>query len=116
MLNLTYNETGEDIGVLSLMGELVIANADEIKNGLLLALGDTKQLKLNISDVTEVDLSCIQILCAAHRFATKLKGHLSFAVEPPEVFKDVVRATGVARHKGCVHDVNNSCLWLRDWA
>ncbi|MBF0539778.1 MAG: STAS domain-containing protein [Nitrospirae bacterium] len=116
MVDITYNENEDGSGVLSLTGELVLANVDDIKNALLSAIGSTNNLRLNIIDVIDIDLSCIQLLCAAHRFAIRQKKQLSFDLQPHELLREAVRVTGVARHKGCILDVNDSCLWLRDWS
>ncbi|MBF0608980.1 MAG: STAS domain-containing protein [Candidatus Magnetobacterium sp. LHC-1] len=99
MLYISYNENEDGSGVLSLTGELIIANAEDVKGALLSALSSARCLQLDVSRVTEVDLSYIQLLCSAHRFAGKRQGQLSFTPQPSELFKEIVRASGVVRHK-----------------
>ena len=101
-----------EVGVLSLDGELTLQRADELRAALMSSLSSADHLVLNVESVTGIDLSCLQLLCAAHRSSEKLNKRLTITGERPDVFRRVVEDAGYLRHVGCVIDQGKSCLWL----
>ncbi len=100
--------------ILNLEGELTIINASELKNILLDAIDKSKDIELNLDKVTNVDLSCLQLFCSAHRTSLKLDIHLSINSNHPDVFNNAVRDAAFPLNKGCKLDCNNSCLWIEE--
>ena len=98
--------------VLNLKGELTIVNSSELRDILRDALSTSKNVELNLENITDVDLSFLQLLCSAHR--TSLKSEKSFSIHGsyPEVLSEAARDAGFPLPKGCKLDCNNSCLWL----
>lgn len=59
--------------VVSLEGEIRVARAEEIKQELKKAITSHPQVLLNVSRVTDIDLSFLHLLYAAKRFARQKK-------------------------------------------
>jgi len=101
-----------DRGTITLDGDLTLPHTEELRGLFLKALVNADDVSLRFADVHEVDLSCLQVLCSAHRSAVRLRKQLRFDGEPPEALKSAVLAAGFSRLKGCKLDCGESCLWL----
>ena len=110
-MSTTFTKTG-DSGVLTLEGELTLPYAEELKKALLRAILDTDDVSIAFGNVQDVDLSCLQLLCSAHRSAVRLKKRVSFASGLPPAVKEAAETAGYARLKGCKLDLDKSCLWM----
>lgn len=99
-------------GRLFLKGALTIEHAGELRQMLIDAFKKTDSVKLNLEDVTEVDLSCLQLLCSAHRTSLDLNKQLLLDGGQPESFQQAIRDAGFTRPVGCRRDPHQSCLWI----
>lgn len=99
------------VGVMTIGGELTIRHADELRAALMRSLDAVDHLILNLDRVTEFDLSCLQLLCSAHRTSTKMKKQLTINANQSDALRKVIEAAGFLRHIGCALDCNKSCLW-----
>ncbi len=113
-MNLTFEdlESGKR-GHLTVDGELTVSRAEELRMFLIKALIDADQVNLDFGPVTETDLSCLQLLCSAHRSAARMNKKFSISAAWPDPFNNAVHDAGYARLKGCRFDVDNSCLWIK---
>jgi anti-anti-sigma factor len=109
-MNCTVTYQGER-EVLVIAGELNIEHAQALKETLLQSLAGTGPLLLNLENVTAIDLSCLQLLCAAHRSWLAANRELAIA-SCSGVFSQTARDAGYSREMGCSIDANRSCLWL----
>jgi len=109
-MNCTVTYQG-DREVLVIAGELNIEHAQALKETLLQSLGGTGPLLLNLENVTAIDLSCLQLLCAAHRSWLTANRKLAIA-SCSGVFSQTARDAGYSREMGCSIDADRSCLWL----
>jgi ABC-type transporter Mla MlaB component len=100
-------------GNIILDGNLTVGQAEGLRILLIKALIDAEQVRVDFGTVTDVDLSCIQLLCSAHRSATRMKRSVSLSGDWPEPFKKIVEEAGYSRLSGCRLDADNSCLWVR---
>jgi anti-anti-sigma regulatory factor len=105
-------ENKSDVGVLVLDGELTVQRADELRAALMNSLSCAGHLVLSFENVTGIDLSCLQLLCAAHRTSAKLNKRLTITGRTPEVFKRAVEDAGYVRHAACIVDEGKGCLWM----
>jgi anti-anti-sigma factor len=55
--------------VIRLEGEVTIATAPELKSLLTEALGSAKELRIDLERANEMDITALQLLCAAEREA-----------------------------------------------
>jgi len=101
----------KNAGEITLSGDLTISQALEIHSLLREALESSDDVRITLQDVTAMDLSCLQLLCSAHRTAALEKKRLGFASPPPSVFRETVAAAGLKRHSGCTFSPNTGCLY-----
>jgi len=96
---------------VEVQGKCTIEDAGRIRTLLMERLAEADGLILNLSDVSEVDLSFLQLLCAAHKSASNsgkpfgLEGALS----EPLILK--AREAGFACRGECGPHLNGDCLW-----
>ncbi len=107
---ITLKRSGEE-AILTLSGDVTLENADEMRSALIKALIDNGSVSLAFDSLTRVDLSCLQLLCSAHRSAARMNKRLAFSGTWPELFKQCVEDAGYARYSGCHRDMDHSCLW-----
>jgi anti-anti-sigma regulatory factor len=96
---------------LRLEGSLTIERAAELKQILLDAMRGGEDLKIELEDVADCDLTCLQLLCSAHRTSIKMKKQLMLADNKSELFKQATQDAGFVRTLGCPGDPNKTCLW-----
>ena len=97
-------------GTLTLDGELTIQCAGELKDSLVKSQESVESLLLNLEGVAGTDISCLQVLCSAHRASVKSNKQLGFTGSIPASFKQTVRDAGYAKEVCCT-DGCGSCLW-----
>ncbi len=107
-----FEASGSDKWLLVFEGEKTILQADELRKILIKALIDANHVEMDFEKATAVDLSCLQLLCSAHRSAVRLNKRLMFAGGRPEVLKQAMEAAGYSRVIGCQLDCEKSCLWV----
>ena len=94
-------------------GDLSIQQAAEFKDTLIKALASSDHIILKLSECTGIDLSCIQLICAAHRTALNMNKVIELGDTLPDIVAKVVESAGYFRDKGCSLNVNHTCLWTR---
>jgi anti-anti-sigma regulatory factor len=99
---------------LRLTGDLTISRADEMKSALLESLKGAERIEIDLSSVEDADLSCLQLLCSAHRTSKHLGKFFRLCDNAADAFKQAVRSAGYARSSGCVLDADNQCLWKEE--
>jgi anti-anti-sigma regulatory factor len=107
----------EDSGkrrVLTLSGELTIQYAEPIRSKLLESMPGIEQLIVRVEGATDVDLTCLQLLCATHKTAIRRQIYLNLEKEQSQVFKQAATDAGFLRRTGCAFDTKHECLWLED--
>ncbi|MBF0507253.1 MAG: STAS domain-containing protein [Nitrospirae bacterium] len=104
-------EYSGDSGILTLDGDLTIERADELKKALIDGLAETDRLIVDLENVGEADLTCLQLLCSAHRMSVRLNKRLMLSEKRSEAFRNLCKTAGFQRHTGCVLDTQGSCLW-----
>ena len=110
MLNFNIKQNGNS-AVLTLSGELTVDHADELKIALLNMIGLSDQVIVNLENIDKADITCLQLLCSAHKTCSLLKKNMHLVDKQPEVFKQTFEGTGLPRHIGCSLDTQKSCLW-----
>ena len=99
-------------GVVTVDGDVTLRQAEEFRRVLIKALVDADEVALDMEKVEKVDLSCLQLLCSAHRSAARFKKKFAFTGCPSEALRDAVEASGFSRVTGCKLDCDKSCLWM----
>ena len=99
-------------GELTLGGSLTIENALVIKEKLIAALMKEDALKVCIEADAAVDVSFLQLLCSAHRTASKLGKSFTLGPAAPGNFLTAAESAGYSRKRGCARDREETCLWI----
>lgn len=92
-------------------GDLTVRRIAELKEQVQQALVTATQVSIAIAPESECDMTTLQLLCAAHRTASRQAKTLQLSGEVPEQFKMIVNLAGFSRHVGCVRDPSGCCLW-----
>ena len=98
-------------GQLTLGGSLTIENASVIRNKLIEALMKEDALKVSVDADAAVDVSFLQLLCSAHRTASRLGKSITLARDASGNFFAAVESAGYFRSSGCARDREKTCLW-----
>lgn len=107
-------EGPDETGKLMLQGELTIQHVASLKEVLLAALHKVKDLSIALEGVTDIDLSCLQVLCSAHRTAIAAQKSISVTGTWPEGFRSVVGRAGYSGGRGCGFSASAPCLWRQE--
>ena len=106
-------DDSQKAGALTVDVPLTIQRAAEFKDTLMKALSSVDRLEVSLDTVTEVDLACLQLLCAAHRFCIRTNKTLIIFHEHAEALHKALRDAGFKRRKGCKNAGGNcECLWI----
>ena len=104
-----------ETNVLKLKGSWTIERASELKQVLLEMLNSCDRMSIDLEELTDLDLSTMQLFCSAHR--TSLRDGKHFALQEPksQSVKRMAREAGFSRTLGCHKDPYKKCLWIGDW-
>ena len=97
---------------LKLLGQVTVTQAAGFREALLEALGAAGELVVDLSGVTEIDLTGLQLLCAAHQSAQAAGKQFSVNDGGNRAYLDTVANAGFQRHVGCARDHSGTCIWL----
>ena len=111
MAEFTLEQTG-GTGVLHLKGALTIQQAGDLKDALLRVLSGAEQVSLRLEQVTEVDISGLQLLCSAFRTALTRKKKLLISGPVPESITKTAADSGFSCRSGCAADSKIRCPWI----
>lgn len=96
---------------LKLTGELTLLQAAELRDALQNELAAGEEVEVVFSKVESVDLSLLQVLCAAHRSARKAGKLLSLPGNLPTSLVKLIDEGGFHGHIGCALDGRVACVW-----
>ena len=98
--------------LLHLEGKLTVNRAAELREILHEALGRDRVVAIDLAKVESMDLSCLQLLCAAHRTAVR-DGKSLTVIEPRKTVlgREGLQA-GFVFQKSCRYNQAQDCLWL----
>lgn len=110
-LKISTTETGKE-GFLSLEGELTMPHACDIRKVILEAIDKVDSLRLDIHSTRSVDVSFLQLLCAAHRECFFSGKQISLDGGAGTAMESLLEMAGYARRHGCPDvQAKKSCLW-----
>jgi len=102
-------EDSDNKRTLNLYDELTIQNADEFRTILKESLEAADILIINTEYITEIDLSCLQLLCAAHKSAMHEGKTVTLDYSRSKIVTDTLLQSGYVRHAACAG--NEKCFW-----
>ena len=110
MIDMKIKKNGK-IGEISISGDMVIQHVTELKNYLLDEFKNYGRLKVDIENVSSIDLSHLQLLCSTHKFALKQNKHFELGDKIQDSCKDKFRLSGMFNHLGCDFNENSNCIF-----
>jgi anti-anti-sigma regulatory factor len=102
------------VRIIRFAGDLTVSRAHEMKSALLESLKGAERIEVDLALIEEADLSCLQLLCSAHRTSKHLGKVFGFRDNATASFKQAVRSAGYTRSSGCVLDTDNQCIWKEE--
>jgi len=97
--------------ILALSGDLTVLHAHEIKREITDALKISDGLILDLTDSNDIDITFLQILCAAHKTAVNVGKNMEINKDSYGLIKKVLYRTGFIRQMGCLRENKNDCLF-----
>ena len=76
------------------------------------SLDGTKYIVLNLEQVAEIDLSCLQLLCSAHQTFMRSNKKVALSGLCSGTFQKTVADAGYSSRKGCIMDTDENCLFV----
>jgi len=110
-MHLAIDETS-GTATVTLAGDLTIASAAELRDMLSRALTETDRVVVCLGQVEDMDLSCLQLMCSAHRTAIRQGKGFVFQGRRPEAFTRIADKAGFLRGRSCTLNPGKDCLWL----
>lgn len=102
-------QDGTETTSVAFRGDLTIQSAGEVRRVLREALDSRQTIKISLKNIESIDLSCIQILCAAHKTAFKANKQLTFDAVLPETAIRAIEQAGFHCLKTCGNNSENAC-------
>ena len=99
-------------GKITLDGSLTIENASAIRKKLIEVLTKEDALKISVGSDAAVDVSFLQLICSAHRTASKLGKSFALGRDASGNFLAAVENAGYVREHGCAGDREDTCVWI----
>jgi anti-anti-sigma factor len=109
-MDLKTEKTG-NIVTVKMGGPLTIEHAAKFKNFISNLPGEAEEIVLDLDGVTDIDLSCIQLLCSANLFFDKTRKRLIRKSAQTEVITRALSEAGYTREMVCHEKPCNNCLW-----
>lgn len=100
---------------LHLSGQIDIIHAESIKDSLLSALKEGKNLVIDLEKIEGIDLAGLQLLCAAGKTAKAAKKKLTLNEKIPQCFTNALLESGFFRDKKNTSEKTDECFWLSEW-
>lgn len=110
-MNIDTETAGEGTRILKPSGELTVSCAAGFRDELLNALSSASAVEVDLSGVSEMDLSALQLLCSAHRTSVSMNRRLRLSETRPPAFEKIVRDAGYTRSAPCTKSCGHGCLW-----
>jgi anti-anti-sigma factor len=105
-------EESDDKKTLTINGELKIQDAAELQKVLIESLENTEHLDLNIENISGIDLSCLQMLCSAHRTTLSSNKRFTLSTGCSEIIREAVNVSGYQQFEGCELGRDSGCKWI----
>ena len=97
---------------VQISGEMTVINACQARDALVDVFSAEERIRIDVHDITAIDLTGLQLLCAAHRAALAGSKTLVVTGGSNEQFVTAARAAGLLRHVGCKRDEKKTCIWV----
>jgi anti-anti-sigma regulatory factor len=94
--------------VMEVSGDLTVANSLKLKKAVLANFKKGDRFEIALGDVTDMDLSFIQIILAAIKTAEKDDKEFALRIPVPELVVKGLESSGFLNHTRCE---KTGCIW-----
>ena len=101
--------------VITCDGEVTQQQVHELRTSFIKMLINVDEVAFELQHVTRAELPLIQLLCSAHRSATRLNKRFTFAGARPDILEKTAGSVGCLRQVGCSLDKDRTCLWTAQY-
>ena len=98
--------------VVTIGGNMTIQHGGAIREALMQALGSATALRLDLAQVTAIDIIGLQLICSAHRATIEQSKRFSVMMAGNAAIEATALAVGYCRRTGCVEDIEHTCVWV----
>lgn len=98
--------------IIQIEGNLSITDAQTLKEELARTLTFKKPIHIDLSKVTEFDLTAFQLFCSAHRTALNQGIQMRILPQNSRQFLEIIDQIGYPRLMGCDESNPQDCLWI----
>ncbi|HEY3275315.1 MAG TPA: STAS domain-containing protein [Syntrophorhabdaceae bacterium] len=110
MIEIKVEKSGDGATVV-IGGEATIIHGEEMKKALTGTIGECATITVHTGGILETDLSCLQLLCSAHRMARRMNKELIFQRPPSVILEQTAGNLGYSRRSGCGLAGDDHCLF-----
>lgn len=96
---------------IQIQDDMTINESCNYKDLLLNTLKKTDHLIIHFKPSVNIDISCMQLLCASYIYGIKQNKKVEIAGETPQAIKSILQATGLKSCDMCTKDYNTVCMW-----
>ncbi|QEM67994.1 STAS domain-containing protein [Geobacter sp. FeAm09] len=93
-------------------GALTIERGREFRETLRNALAGAQQVVLDVTQVHEIDIPGLQLICSACKTAAAAGKVFTFAGQLPACLMELKDGIGACQTGPCSHNGNASCIWF----
>ncbi len=114
MSDLTLSPTRSGDGTqldLTIAGRLDIETAPELRQFFLTHMPAVQKVRLDVSNLSAIDLSGMQLICSACRTALADNISFHFSGKLGVCVQEAIGTIGLQRHTTCKHNADNPCIW-----
>ncbi len=104
-------EQSEETAEIFISGVMSIEDAADLKAAISSAIAGSSCIVVDLSATDATDISCLQVLCSAHRAAVQSGKKLTVR-GTDESLITCLEDAGLPRHTGCLQQNGVPCLWL----
>ncbi|KAB0669405.1 STAS domain-containing protein [Oryzomonas sagensis] len=97
---------------LAIDGALTIERSGEFCQTLRDALAGAQQVVLDVTQVQEIDIPGLQLICSACKTAAAAGKVFTFAGHLPACLLELKDGIGACQNSPCSHNGNSSCIWF----
>lgn len=110
MANFELKSTGSGHR-LTVSGDLTVAAAAGFRDHLLQLMEGDGPAEIDLQNITDLDLTALQLICAVHQSAIVRGRDLALYGFPGEPLIRLLAGAGFPRQAGCRRDLKNECFW-----
>ncbi len=97
--------------VIKIDGQVTVRSVEELRDKMLRAIDKYPETVVDIAGVEAIDVSVLQLFCAAHKSAVAMGRLFKFSSLPPLVAEVVIEA-GFTHDTECMKKLEAPCLWV----